>query len=62
MNTYSKYTINSTKIIVSYIYSQKYTMQILSQLHEYNSLYGKDKLIKQINPRDQDKPKTQHFL
>jgi hypothetical protein len=58
MNTYKKYTINSTKIAVSYICSQKSNIQISSQLLEYNSLYGKDKLIKQINPREQDKPKS----
>jgi hypothetical protein len=43
MNTYQKCTINSTKITVAYINSQKSTVQISNQLHEYISLYEKDK-------------------
>jgi hypothetical protein len=43
MNTYQKYTINSTKITVSYKCSQKSTIQISSHLDNYINLYEKDK-------------------
>jgi hypothetical protein len=43
MNTYQKYTINSTKITVSYICYQKSTFQISSHLDKYINLYEKDK-------------------
>jgi hypothetical protein len=45
MNTYQKYTINSTKISVAYICPQKSTVQILDHLDMHTNLYEKDKLL-----------------
>jgi hypothetical protein len=42
MNTYQKCSINSTKITVAYICSQKSTVQISSYLDKHINLYEKD--------------------
>jgi hypothetical protein len=47
MNTYQKYIINSTKITIAYISSQKSIVQISNQLHNDINLYEKDKWILQ---------------
>jgi hypothetical protein len=47
MNTYQKCTINSTKITVAYIFSQKSTVQVSSHLNMYINLYKKYKWLLQ---------------
>jgi hypothetical protein len=47
MNTYQKYAINSTKIIVAYICSELSTVQISCHLSKHSNLYEKDKLLLQ---------------
>jgi hypothetical protein len=47
MNTYQNCTINSTKITVAYICSQKSTIQISSHVDMHINLYEKEKWLLQ---------------